>query len=155
MSAAILRPMLCPTPSWQSTRGTVFMRTENSQAHPWILEDVGLRCSQAADLWESALDLISGAVWTAGSEQKERLRLWHGSLAAMRRRAVAHSLRLRATTIAIAARPVSWPGSHVERPLSGCRSNLVRMIAGTVSTEVCSCAGLVTDAPRMDAVSWP
>lgn len=43
------------TPAWRSSRATVFMRTDNSEAHPWLLEDVGLRFAAAAHAMEDAI----------------------------------------------------------------------------------------------------
>ena len=104
LNAAILRPMLCPTPSWESTRGTIFMRTEATPAHPWMLEDVGLRCAQASAIWNQALAAISKALPLVDGTQREILTRWHDSLSALRRRARAYALHLRATMIATAAR---------------------------------------------------
>lgn len=104
LSAAILRPMLCPTPSWESTRGTVYMRTEPTEAHPWMLEDVQLRCQQAADRWADALEALESAQVRVEGEGAAHLAGWHRDLCRLRRRALAYALHLRATTIAIAAR---------------------------------------------------
>lgn len=104
LSAAILRPMLCPTPSWESTRGTVYMRTEPTEAHPWMLEDVQLRCQQAADLWADALDALSTAEAHAEGRERVHLSAWRRDLCGIRRRALAYALHLRATMVAIAAR---------------------------------------------------
>jgi hypothetical protein len=80
------------------------MRTENTPAHPWMLEDVGLRAQQAADLWAEALHLIAQAISLTQGETQENLTRWHASLAALRRRAVANACHLRATLIAVACR---------------------------------------------------
>jgi len=104
LAAAILKPMLCPTPSWQSTRGTVYMRTEDTEAHPWMLEDVGLRAQQAADLFCAASLRIDQAAACATGTRREQLLRWQESLGVLRRRAQAYACHLRATLIAIAAR---------------------------------------------------
>lgn len=44
------------TPAWRSTRRSLMMRTENSEPHPWLLEDVGLRFGLAADEMQRARD---------------------------------------------------------------------------------------------------
>lgn len=49
------------TPAWRSSRAAVFMRTDNEEPHPWLLEDVGLRFAEAAAAMERAL-----AVFDAG-----------------------------------------------------------------------------------------
>src|ERR1035441_1524245 len=55
LSAAMLRGQQAHTPSWCSTRHAIFMKTDNTQPDPWMLEDVQLRCQLAADRWETAL----------------------------------------------------------------------------------------------------
>jgi len=46
------------TPAWRSTRATVFMRTDNQEPHPWLLEDVGLRFAEAAATMQKALEVF-------------------------------------------------------------------------------------------------
>jgi hypothetical protein len=55
MSAAFLRGYCAETPAWLSTRAALFMKVDNAEAHPWMLEDVQLRCELAADRIEKAL----------------------------------------------------------------------------------------------------
>ncbi len=104
LSAAILRPMLCPTPSWQSSRGTVFLRTEDTPAHPWLIEDVGLRAEQAAALGRQAIAAIDRAVSLANPPQRASLAAWRKDLAGFVRRSTAYACHLRLTAIALAAR---------------------------------------------------
>ena len=114
LSAAILRPMLCPTPSWQSTRGTVFMRTEDTPAHPWMLEDVHLRCTQAARLWREAEEALAEAA-SSNADLGPTL----ADLGKLRRRAQAYSLHLRATCLAIAMRKTQSPPAELLDELGG------------------------------------
>ena len=51
----MIRGENCHTPSWASTRHSIFMKNDNSQPDPWMLEDVQLRCQLAAERWEKAL----------------------------------------------------------------------------------------------------
>lgn len=67
LSAATVRgaqsgASLWETPAWRSTRASMFMRTDNSEPHPWLAEDVGLRFAEAADLMEDALAMLDAAV---------------------------------------------------------------------------------------------
>lgn len=57
MDAAFIRGQQCATPSWESTRRAIFMKTDDKQPHPWMLEDVQLRCALAADKMEQAVKL--------------------------------------------------------------------------------------------------
>lgn len=54
--AAFIRGQQCSTPSWESTRHSIFMKTDDSQPHPWMLEDIQLRCSLAAKKFSEAID---------------------------------------------------------------------------------------------------
>ncbi len=62
LSAATIRGVNCATPSWCSTRGATFIRIDNAPPHPWLMEDVQLRCQQAVNLFEQALEIGRGAV---------------------------------------------------------------------------------------------
>jgi hypothetical protein len=130
MSAAIVRGMQSgadswDTPSWHSTRGAIFLRTENRPTHPWLLEDVQLRCSLAADLADAAV--------ADGVAAVRRVPAWAAELCpqvddvlrfAVRVRA--YALHLRETNVAALLRrhvaaereppePASTPG-HVAGP---------------------------------------
>lgn len=104
LNTAILRPMLCPTPSWQSTRGTVFMRTEDTAAHPWMLEDVALRCRQAANRWTAAEQQGNEALAQLTGAVAEEVRASMADLARLRRRATAYWCHLRASMLVISLR---------------------------------------------------
>ena len=51
MNAAFIRGQQCHTPSWESTRSAIFMKTDSRQPDPWMLEDVQipLRPGRPAD----------------------------------------------------------------------------------------------------------
>jgi hypothetical protein len=57
MSAAFLRGYCAETPSWMSTRDAIFMKVNDQEPHPWMLEDVQLRCELAASRFQAALAL--------------------------------------------------------------------------------------------------
>jgi hypothetical protein len=104
LHAAVLRPMLCPTPSWQSTRGTVFIRTEDTAAHPWLLEDTQLRCHAAAARWQDALGLAPELEAAIPPELRPDFLACREDTRRIRRRAVAYCGHLRATCVAISLR---------------------------------------------------
>lgn len=150
LNAALLRPMICPTPSWESTRGTIFMRTENTQAHPWMLEDVGLRAAQAVEIWNQALAAISKALPLVDGRQREILTRWHDSLSALRRRAHAYALHLRATMIATAARIRINDGAPLPASMAAeMRDVLVASRAN--HAEECRATGAADSWQEMDA----
>ncbi len=57
LSAAFLRGYCAETPSWLSTRDAIFMKVNNDEPHPWMLEDVQLRCEMAASRFQAALEI--------------------------------------------------------------------------------------------------
>ncbi len=57
MSAAFLRGQQAHTPSWESTRRAIFMKTDNQQPDPWMLEDVQLQCELSAGKLDEAISL--------------------------------------------------------------------------------------------------
>ena len=100
LSAAMLRGQQCHTPSWESSRHAVFMKTDNNQPDPWMFEDVQLRCQLAAERWASALEngqQFKNSVPTSlrGDFNKNLV-----DLAGLRRRAVTYALHLRETNLA-------------------------------------------------------
>ena len=56
MSAATVRGHVAHTPSWESTRRAIFMKTENEESDPWLLEDLQLRFGLAADRMAKAAE---------------------------------------------------------------------------------------------------
>ncbi len=57
MSAAFIRGQQAHTPSWESTRRAIFMKTDNAQPDPWMLEDVQLQCELSAGKLTEAIKL--------------------------------------------------------------------------------------------------
>lgn len=52
-----VRGEVAPSPSWRSTRRAVFMMTaDDAELHPWLIEDVGLRCRAAAEAMKQAAE---------------------------------------------------------------------------------------------------
>jgi hypothetical protein len=104
LAAAMLRGEQAHTPSWFSTRHAIFMKTDNRQPDPWMLEDVQLRCQLAAHRWAAALALGD----RCREAVPEPLRADFGKnladLAGLRRRALAYEYHLRETTLAIVLR---------------------------------------------------
>ena len=104
LSAAMLRGEVAHTPAWCSTRHAIFMKTDNTQPDPWMLEDVQLRCQLAADRWTAALaqaEKFKGSIPSslAGDFAKNL-----ADVAGIRRRALAYAFHLRETNLATALR---------------------------------------------------
>lgn len=99
LSAATIRGEMCHTPSWDSTRAAIFMKTDSRQPHPWMLEDVQLRCQKAADRWGAALDIASSMQSSIPKALVEAFQLTLAETAAIRRRALAYAYHLRETNL--------------------------------------------------------
>lgn len=57
MEAAFIRGQQAHTPSWESSRHGIFMKTDNVTPDPWMLEDVQLQCELASERLAEALRL--------------------------------------------------------------------------------------------------
>jgi hypothetical protein len=128
LSAAMIRGENCHTPAWYSSRQSIFMKTDNRQPDPWMLEDVQLRCQLAAERWQTALsraDNFKNSVppKLAGDFAKNR-----ADLAGLRRRAIAYALHLRETNLANTLRKAAElklprPQKTVAELLAACQSD--------------------------------
>ena len=81
------------TPSWKTNRRANFMLTDESRAHPWVFEDIGLRLEDGGDLLFEAVDAYDKAI-AAGSEKLDDIRAQRDLVAG-----VARSVRGRALHI--------------------------------------------------------
>lgn len=104
LSAAFLRGQQAHTPSWCSTRSAIFMKTDNSQPDPWMLEDVQLRCQLAADRWGSALAMGQNISPALPESLRGEFAKNLADLGGLRRRALAYAFHLRETNLATVLR---------------------------------------------------
>ncbi|MEI8206467.1 MAG: hypothetical protein WCG03_06275 [Kiritimatiellales bacterium] len=119
MSAAFIRGQQCATPSWESTRRAIFMKTDDSQPHPWMLEDVQLRCDLAARKMEEALSLGRHIQTEIGKEFADDFSNGLEELAGFARRAWSYVYHLRETNLATTMRLIRGEGSDVPGFLKG------------------------------------
>jgi hypothetical protein len=118
LSAAILRGMDCPTPSWRATRHSTFMRIEpEAPPDPWMLEDVQLRCELAANSMEQALETGDKIVNSIPQSLQKTFQLNQAELAAFRRRALAYAYHLRETNITMLLRKAREQGQPASEKL--------------------------------------
>ena len=104
------------TPSWSSSRYGIFMRVEPAAPpHGWMLEDVQLRCEQAARSMAEALDVGNKLADDVPQHLSQPFRANHSELAAFRRRAVAYACHLRETNLTALLRKAREQG----QPASG------------------------------------
>ncbi len=117
LSAAMLRGQQAHTPSWESTRRAIFMKTDDAQPDPWMLEDVQLRCQLAADRWAAALQTGRSAAASIPGLLSEHFARTLEDLAGLRRRALAYVFHLRETNLAMLLRQQVEQGLPSPAPL--------------------------------------
>jgi len=107
--SAFIRGKQAPSPSWESTRQVVFMKTDNNEPNPYMREDIGLRCEAAAGEFALACALAEklSAAYTGAlqTQMKETL----ASLDYFRRVCVSYALHMRETNIANMLRDCGMP----------------------------------------------
>lgn len=99
MSAAFIRGQQAHTPSWESSRRAIFMKTDNLEPDPWLLEDVQLQCELAADRMQEALELSETFRDDVPRSLREDFDLTLRDLAAWRQRTLAYAHHLRETNL--------------------------------------------------------
>jgi len=100
LSAAFLRGAEPPTPSWFSTRHAIFMKNDPQQPHPWMLEDVQLRCQIAAKRWEAALAIGNECKGTIPTKLAGDFDQIQAAVNSVRRHALAYVFHIRETNLA-------------------------------------------------------
>jgi hypothetical protein len=104
LSAAFLRGYCAETPSWLSTRDAIFMKVNNEEPHPWMLEDVQLRCAMAAQRFEAALAVGQSVVSGVPADLRENFAANLAELEGLRVRALAYAFHIRASNLAMILR---------------------------------------------------
>jgi len=108
LSAAFIRAMDCSTPSWRSTRQSTFMRVEPAYPpHPWMFEDIQLRCELAAKRMQQALSLGREISSHVPRELSGRFTMNLEDLGRFCRRTLAYAYHLRETNLAVLLRHAS------------------------------------------------
>jgi hypothetical protein len=103
-SAATIHGGMADTPSWNSTRHAMFMKCDNAQPHPDMLEDVQLRCEIAADHLKAVEALLPAIIEkTSDADQKMFQRLAK-DVDHFRRLAMSYALHLSETNVAFLLR---------------------------------------------------
>ena len=99
MTAAFIRGQQAHTPSWESSRRAVYIKTDSTQPDPWLLEDVQLRCEMAAEKMEEALKL--GRMFKANipGELRPVFLKNLAELDGFRRRALSYAYHIRETNL--------------------------------------------------------
>lgn len=103
-NAAFLRGQQCSTPSWNSSRLSIFMKTDDRQPHPWMLEDVQLRFELAAKRMAMAIDIGEPLIARMEECRSIQMRETLKSLDYFRRVCKGYALHLRQTNVAMLLR---------------------------------------------------
>lgn len=99
MSAAFVRGQQAHTPSWESSRRAVFMKTDNVQPDSWLLEDVQLQCELAADRIREALALGESIRERVPTRLRGDFEAGLRDLRAWRQRALSYAYHIRETNL--------------------------------------------------------
>jgi hypothetical protein len=128
LSAATLKGASWQTPSWQSTRRGLFIRTDQTtQPNHWLREDVQLRFEQAASLLDEALAAAAAASPEIPQTLADSFRKSVEEVRGLRTRVLAYAYHLRETNLADMIRNAEKVGSgNVERMWQELRDVMVR-----------------------------
>jgi hypothetical protein len=115
MDAAFIRGQQAHTPSWESSRRTVFMKTDNLQPDAWMLEDVQLQCRLAAERTGRALEIGAEIAGQVPAELAPDFRASLEDLRSFRQRALSYVHHLRETNLAAVMRSWRARGESIPR----------------------------------------
>jgi hypothetical protein len=117
LSAAFLRGVCAETPSWLSTRDAIFMKVNDQEPHPWMLEDVQLRCELAAARFQAALELGRSILPALAPSLADPFRQNLEELGELLRRTRAYAFHIRASNLAAILRRIRAAGGPAPEPL--------------------------------------
>lgn len=122
LTAARIRGMLCRTPSWCSTRQSVFMKAYEygTEDDPWLREDVELRCRTAAEAWGEALGMGEKTLAEVPGSLAESFERNLLDLGRLQRRALAYAYHLRETNLVEMLRGYPSAPKHIMDDLRFC-----------------------------------
>lgn len=118
MSAAFLRGYCAETPSWLSTRDAIFMKVNNDEPHPWMLEDVQLRCELASQRIKAALEVGKKALTDVPVELHQGFNANLEELQGFFQRALAYAYHIRTTNLVAIMRAKVQGGQAIPDRLS-------------------------------------
>jgi len=115
MSAATIHGIPWHSPSWMSSRRTVFMKVDRyEEPDPWMLEEVQLQCEMSAARYAAALGLANEALGSMPEEMKATFNQNIGEIREIRRRILAYAYHIRATNITVAMRAAKEHGFAIQ-----------------------------------------
>ncbi len=126
MGAAFLRGQQAHTPSWESSRRSIFMKTDDLQPAPWMLEDVQLQCELSAERAAIALELGKGLLDTIPASYRTEFELGLSECHELRRRILSYAYHIRETNLAMLMRKYQQNGEESPEHL---REELLSILA--------------------------
>jgi len=150
LSAATLKGASWQTPSWQSTRRGLFIRTDQTTLpNHWLREDVQLRFEQTATLLDEALTAAAAARPEVPAALAEAFDKSVEEVTGLRRRVLAYAYHLRESNLADMIRNAEKVGSgNVERMWKELREVMVRDQENMAMAEPLAAAIALLDADR-------
>jgi hypothetical protein len=103
-SGATIRGAMADTPDWNSSRHALFMKCDDRQPHPDMLDDVQLRCEMSADHMRVAQTLLPDLIANSNGADQETFQKLQKNLDHFQRVATSYALHLRETNIAMMLR---------------------------------------------------
>jgi hypothetical protein len=104
-SGATIHGGMADTPAWNSTRHAIFMKCDDRQPHPDMLEDVQLRCEIAAGRMKAVLEALPGLIdKLAPGPDRAAFEKLGKQLDHFHRVMVSYALHLRETNVAMLLR---------------------------------------------------
>jgi len=150
LSAATLKGASWQTPSWQSTRRGLFIRTDQTaQPSHWLREDVQLRFEQTATLLDEALAAAAAARPGVPAGLADSFGKSVEEVMGLRKRVLAYAYHLRETNLAEMIRNAEKVGSeNLERMVEELRGVMVRDQENMGTAEPLAAAIALLDADR-------
>lgn len=141
MTAAFLRGQQAHTPSWESTRRAIFMKTDDDSPDAWMLEDVQLRCTLAAERLEEAIQVGKGLIDDLSAPLAAKMELTLADLSTWKICALSYAYHIRETNLTRILRK-EWETGHVlpERIVSELKGLLQADIRNQGHAEPCQSA---------------
>lgn len=96
------------TPAWKTNRKAYFMLANNSKAHPWIFEDMGLLLNDSANLFENAVTYFDKALRSSHEGTKKDIETQRDNAAGLARGVKSYALHFQETLAAQDARLVGY-----------------------------------------------
>lgn len=126
-SAAFIRGQQCSTPSWESSRHSIFMKTDDAQPHPWMLEDIELRCRLAAEYFEKAIEIGEGVKNEIPGMYRVQMDETLSAMDGFMRVCTSYALHLRETNVAMLLREDKFLGRELPKHLLEEMGELLRL----------------------------